>query len=117
MQIDIVPALVAVLGAGGLGAFIRELVSGLTKVLGGMSARESKRKVDIVEQRDIAIAREARAWRQVDAEAEKRRKVHEWAARLSRQLIMAGIEPDPEPVLGRTVTREELNRIQEEESP
>lgn len=111
MKFDLVPLIIAVIGAGGLGAFFREIIAGVMKVLGGMSARESKRKVDIVEQRDEAVAREARAWRLVDSEADKRRTIQEWAARLQRQLIVAGLEPVAEPVLERSITKAELKQL------
>jgi hypothetical protein len=112
-----VPLIVALLGTAGLGAFIREIVSAITKVVGGMSARESKRKVDIVQQRDEALTRMNRAWRQVDREAEKRRAALDYAARLRRHLIELGETPEPEPDFGRTITRAELEQLQEKESP
>jgi hypothetical protein len=105
---NLMPVLVAVLGAGGFGAFFREIVAGIVKVAGGMSARESKRKVDIVQQRDEAIAREMKAWRIVDDEAGKRRALQEYAARLRRLLVENGIEPPREPVIEKTVTRAQL---------
>lgn len=111
----IVPIIVAILGAGGFGAFFREIVAGIVKVAGGMSARESKRKVDIVQQRDAALAREAKAWRLVDGEAEKRRLEQEYSARLRRQLIENGIEPGAAPVHESTVTRKQLAELQEKE--
>ena len=108
MHIDnFVPLLVGVLGAGGLGAFFREIVSGLLKVGGGVSARESKRKLDIVQQRDVALAREAKAWTLVDSEAAKRRAFQEYAARLRRRMIVAGLEPEPEPPNFRTATEQQ----------
>lgn len=115
MKLDLVPLIIAVIGAGGLGAFFREIVAGVTKVLGGMSARESKRKVDIVQQRDEAISREARAWKLVDGEAEKRRTIQEWAARLERRLILAGLEYEPEPVLEKTITKSQLRELRAKE--
>jgi uncharacterized protein YaiL (DUF2058 family) len=111
----VVPILVAILGAGGFGAFFREIVAGIIKVVGGMSARESSRKVDIVQQRDAALAREAKAWRLVDEEAAKRRVEQEYAARLRRQLIEAGIEPDEAPVREKTLTKAQLKELRETE--
>lgn len=111
MKVDLVPLIIAVIGAGGLGAFFREIIAGITKVLGGMSARETNRKVDLIEQRDVAIAREAKAFRLVDSEANKRREIQEWAARLQRQLIVAGIEPVEEPVLEKSITKAELKEL------
>jgi hypothetical protein len=115
---DWVPIIAAVLGAGGVGAMLREIFAAVGKLLGGMSARESTRKVDIVQQRDAALARESRAWTLVDAEAEKRRKTQEYAARLRRQIIGLGGEPDPEPVLEQTITKAQLAELRRtEESP
>ena len=117
MQLDLVPLIVALIGVGGLGAFFREIVTGVAKVLGGMSARESKRKVDIVEQRDVAVAREQKAWRLVDDEAAKRRKALEYSARLRRLLIQNGIEPPDEPVFEKTLTKAQLKELRETETP
>lgn len=113
MQIDLIPTLVALLVAMGGGAGLAKFAEGLVKIRSGMSAKESARKVDIVRQRDEAIARERRAWQQADDEAEKRRKIQEWAAHLSRQLIVAGINPAPEPVLEETITRAELDQLRQ----
>lgn len=117
-----VPVVVAAIGAGGVGALFREIVAGVTKLAGGMSARESKRKVDIVQQRDAAIAREdrarrdeAQAWRQVDREAAKRRASLDYAARLRRRLIELGETPEPEPSFEQTITRAELEKLREKE--
>jgi hypothetical protein len=56
------PALIiAILGAGGLGAFIKDIFEGLWKLRRGVSARETKRKIDVVLQRDEAIERAYRA--------------------------------------------------------
>lgn len=115
---DWVPIVAAVIGAGGVGAMFREILASIGKLLSGMSARESHRKIDIVQQRDAAIAREAKAWSLVDAEAAKRRTAQEYGARLRRQLIENGINPEPEPVLEQTITKAQLAELQNlEESP
>lgn len=117
---DWVPIVAAVIGGGGVGALFREIVAGISKLAGGMSARESKRKVDIVQQRDAAIAREERArrsedqaWRQVDREAMKRRAVLDYAARLRRRLIELGETPEPEPTFEHTITKAELRKLRD----
>ncbi len=115
MQVDLVPLIVGLIGSGGLGAFFREIVAGLSKIAGGMSARESKRKVDIVQQRDEALERAEDAWAERDKEASKRRRAQEYAARLRRLLIQNGIEPPDEPVFERTVTRAQLEKLQKED--
>lgn len=111
MQIDLIPSAVALLVAMGGGAGLTKFVEGMFKIRSGMSAKESQRKVDIVTQRDAAIARENRAWSLVDAEAGKRREAQEYASRLRRQLIEAGIEPGAAPVFEQTITRAELTQL------
>lgn len=115
IQIDIVPLLVTLVSALGGGVGIKTLIDGLLKIRSGMSAKESSRKVDIVQQRDRAIAREERAWKLVDVEAEKRRKTQEYAARLRRQIIEAGGEPAAEPVLEQTITKAQLKELRDTE--
>lgn len=115
VQLDLVPLIALLLTAIGGGAGVSKLIDGLLKVRAGMSARESTRKIDIVQQRDEAIARETRAWKLVDSEAEKRRAAQEEAARLRRLCIVNGVEPGAEPDLGRTVTRAELRELNQKE--
>lgn len=115
MQFELIPSLVGVIVAMGGGAGLLKFVEGVIKIRSGMSAKESTRKVDIVTQRDLAIKRELEAWSRVDAEAEKRRVVQEYASRLRRRLLEAGIEPDPEPVLGKTITKSQLKELRETE--
>lgn len=90
---SLVTIIVAVLGAGGLGAFAREIADIISKVRRGVSTRESNRKNDIIGQRDAAIER---------ANAEQARADHERALRiawqlhagsLSYQLSSSGIAP------------------------
>jgi hypothetical protein len=115
VQLDLVPLIVLLLTALGGGAGISKLIDGLLKIRAGMSARESSRKVDIVQQRDEAIARETKAWKLVDGEASKRRAAQEEAARLRRLCIVNGIEPGEEPDLGRTITKAEFIELHKEE--
>jgi hypothetical protein len=92
---DINPALIiAILGAGGLGAFIKDIFEGLWKLRRGVSARETKRKIDVVLQRDEAIERASRAEHNVDT-------LREYATELRIKLLEAGmartdIPPMPE---------------------
>jgi hypothetical protein len=108
---DILPLVVAVLGAGGAGAFFREIIAGVLKVIGGVSARESKRKIDIVQQRDEALARATAADLRADAEAEKRRRVQENEARLRRLCIVNGIDPGEELEFEQTLTKKQLAEL------
>lgn len=97
---NLIPILVAVLGAGGFGAFFREIVAGIAKVVGGMSARESKLKVDIALQRDQALIR-------ADDEGTNRRRLQDYGARLRVRLIELGDNPELEPALIRTTEPKE----------
>jgi hypothetical protein len=118
VQVDLIPLLTGLVVAAGGGAGIAKLIDGLLKIRAGMSARETDRKVDIVKQRDAALSREQRAWEERDDEAEKRRQVQEWAAKLQRKLIVAGIPDDEipeEPVLERTLTKLQLKELREQE--
>lgn len=99
-NVNWVALVVAVLGAGGLGACFREIVSVVTKVREGVSAQESRRKSDIVAQRDHAIARADRAEARADDEARIRRLTQEYASELRRDLIELGEVPAPWPDFG-----------------
>lgn len=114
-MIDIVPLVTAVLLGLGGGAGIAKFIDSVLKVRSGMSARENQRKVDIVQQRDQAIAREEKAWRLVDDEAKKRRQEQEYSARLRRQLIENGIEPETAPVFEKTITKAQLDKLRDKE--
>lgn len=116
VTIDLVPLITGLLVAIGGGAGIGKAIESIFKLRAGMSARENQRKLDIVQQRDAAIAREARAWKLVDSEAEKRRQAQEYASRLRRQIIEAGGEPDPEPVYEATLTKAQLKELREKET-
>lgn len=104
MEPNWVAVLVAVLGAGGIGAAIREIANVVTLSRQGVSGKEDKRRVDIVAQRDHALAMQAEAEAgeraadaRADLEAEQRRHWQEVAARLRRQLIELGADPGPWP--------------------
>ncbi|WP_104317348.1 hypothetical protein [Rathayibacter sp. AY1E1] len=86
-SVNIVALIVAVLGAGGIGVFFRELVSIITLIKTGVSAKESKRKNDLVAQRD-------REYQRAEAEARNRRRMEEHATVMRRELILRGVEPD-----------------------
>lgn len=107
MKVDLVPLVVGLIGAGGLGAFFREIVAGVTKILGGMSARESKRKVDIVQQRDAAVAL-------AESEGEQKRMWRERYYVLRIQLINMGASPGALPEgLEDTVTKAQLKELRD----
>lgn len=99
-DVNIIALVVAVVGAGGIGAAIREVVNVVTLARQGLSGREDRRRSDIVAQRDAALAQakdaEAEADRheaRADDEADKRRQAQELAARYRLQLIRHGIQP------------------------
>jgi len=96
-DVNIVAVLVACLGAGGLGAFVRELADIASKVRRGVSTRESNRKNDIIGQRDEALARAVREQKRADAERDRRIGWQNYAADLAYKLRLAGVAPDPLP--------------------
>lgn len=106
MELNWVAILVAVLGAGGIGAAIREIASVISLAKKGVSGREDKRRVDIIAQRDHALAMQAEAEAgeraadaRADAEASQRRQWQEEAARLRRTIITIGGDPGPWPTI------------------
>jgi hypothetical protein len=86
-NINLVALVVAFLGAGGIGVFFREIVSIVTLIKNGVSAKESKRKNDLVAQRDHEFARAERAIVERDMEARNRRRLEEYSAYLRRALV------------------------------
>lgn len=88
---------------GGLGAValcLREIVAMVKLLRSGVAARESRRRNDIIAQRDAAIAerdaanqRAADADRTADAEREKRIAWREHAGALTWQLRINGVQP------------------------
>ncbi len=97
---------------GGLGAialFAREIVAIVKLLRNGVAARESRRRNDIIAQRDAAIAerdtanrRAAAAEARTDPERENRRRLGTYAAQLERALILAGGAPAPWPDIDET---------------
>jgi len=99
-----VAVLVGLIGAGGIGAAVREIASVFSLARKGVSGREDKRRIDIITQRDHALAMQAEAEageRAADARADRERDrriaLQEHAARMRRRLIENGVEPDPWP--------------------
>jgi hypothetical protein len=115
VQISLVPLVALLISAVGGGAGISKIIEGVLKIRAGMSARESKRKIDIVQQRDDALARESKAWHVVDGEARKRRAAQDEVARLRRLCIVHGIDPGDEPTFTKTITRAELTELRQQE--
>ncbi|MEV8269161.1 hypothetical protein AB0P19_02365 [Microbacterium oleivorans] len=96
-DINFVAILVACLGTGGLGLFAREIADIVSKVRRGVSTRETNRRNDIIGQRDAALARAADQEKRADHEREKRIAWQEHAGRLTFQLRVNGVHPDPLP--------------------
>lgn len=92
---DTAQLLVTLLGAGGGGAALLALINGLIKWLSGSASRERDKNTDILAQRRKAIEEREEADKLRDAADEKRREADEYASKLRRQLIEAGIEPEP----------------------
>lgn len=99
-------------GLGGLGAialFFREIVAIAKLLRNGVAARESKRRNDIIAQRDAAIAerdaankRAAEAEKRTDRERANRRVLETHAAHLEVALIRAGGAPNAWPDIDET---------------
>lgn len=94
---DLVPIIVALLGAGGLGAFAREIADIISKVKRGVSTRESNRKNDIIAQRDAAVKQADDERRAAETERSKRIALQEYAGTLRWRLRENGVAPDPLP--------------------
>lgn len=107
------PALIiAILGAGGLGAFFKDIVEGLWKLRRGVSARETKRRIDVVQQRDEALDRATRAERNVDAMREYVTELR--ILLLDKRVPKAEIPVQPD--LERTVPSHMLKQIKDQEN-
>lgn len=105
MELNWVAIIVAVLGAGGIGAAVREIASVMSLARKGVSGREDKRRVDIITQRDHALAMQADAEAgeraadaRADREADARRFWEEQHARLRILIISLDADPGPWPV-------------------
>ncbi|PZE89930.1 hypothetical protein [Curtobacterium sp. MCBD17_008] len=141
MNIDAVTLVAALGGGAGISAVIQATTTVIRLVRRGVSVREGKRRVDIVQQRDEALqaahkereradAQQARAdaeqqradWadanRQIAVENEQRAREH--AADLRVRLIEAGQSRDrlPEwPDMDRTIPRAEFDRLRKNTPP
>ncbi|NLP82577.1 hypothetical protein HF576_01825 [Microbacterium sp. CFH 90308] len=109
MELNWIAVLVAVLGAGGIGAAIREIASVVSLARKGVSGKEDKRREDIIAQRDHALALQAEAEageRAADARADRERDRRiawqEHAAHLRYQLRSLGVEPGRHPSIEDT---------------
>lgn len=110
-ELNWVAVLVAVVGAGGIGAAIREIASVISLARKGVSGKEDKRRVDIISQRDHALALQAEAEageRAADARADRERDRRiawqEHAAQLRWQMRSQGIDPGSHPPIEDTDT-------------
>lgn len=79
---NLVPLVIALVGATGLGGLVREVFTIVNKIRSGMSAKERDRKRDLVSERDYEYER-------ADAEARNRRRLEEYAAKLRRTIVEA----------------------------
>ena len=104
-----VAMLVGLLGAGGIGAAIREIASVFSLARKGVSGREDKRRIDIITQRDHALALQAEAEageraadERADRERDRRIAWQNHAAHLHWMLRTNGIDPGDTPSLEDT---------------
>lgn len=103
-NVNWVALLVAVVGGGGVGVAVREIVNVVVLARQGVSGKEDRRRADIVAQRDHAMklqeeaeAGERAADARADREAEHRRFWQELAARWRLTIINLGGDPGPWP--------------------
>lgn len=117
MEINLTTVLVAALGAGGIGAFAKDLLSGLAKIRGGVAVSETRRKADLASQLSAALIREAEQRARADRADRNRQRVQETNGRLRYTLVVNGIpleEQPPEPDLEEAVTEAQLERARGE---
>ena len=100
-DINWIAIIVAVLGAGGIGAALRELAGVITLARKGVSGREDKRRDDIVAQRDFALAERDAAKQDArdaedreDAERARRIRWQNYAGQVEYLAHYAGIRID-----------------------
>lgn len=106
--------LVALGGGAGVALLLREVISIVAALRNGVSAREGKRRTDIVQQRDEALERARLAEERADDERTKRLSYQEYAAALRRQLIVNGIRPGDEPQIDQTIPRQQLEQLRDD---
>lgn len=121
MDSNVTTLVVAALGAGGIGAVLREVIAGVGKLTRGVSVKERDRKDDLAGERDralfrerAAVQREDEANERLDAAERNRRRVEAAAAVMERIIILAGLAaqlPAP-PVYEDTITPAHLREIQ-----
>lgn len=120
MKLDPAVIIAALLGAGGIGAFFKDLFEVVFKLRSGVSARETKRRIDVVQQRDEAYTRELLERERADREARNSQRLQITVTRLQMQLIRAGVDErvvEPMPDLENTLDRNEVQRIIDKETP
>lgn len=115
MEINATTVLVAVLGGGGLGAILREIISGIGKIARGVSLKESSRRVDLVTERDDALRRAGHLSDERDREGRNRRLLFLHTAHLESILIREGLRDKipPTPKLEDAITPAHLRKARE----
>lgn len=105
-NVNIVALVVALLGAGGIGAAIREVAQLIRLARRGVSMKEDKRQAQIVAQRDhyalrMQVAEDDRdkAEERADRERANRRKVEEALMALRLRAMADGIDPGEWPTI------------------
>jgi len=92
-----VAVIVALLGTGGAGLFAREIADIASKVRAGISTKESKRKADIVAERNAALAEAAQHKKDAEQQRVLRIGWQEYAGKLLFLLSRNGITATPLP--------------------
>ena len=118
MKLDLIPLLALLIGAGGVGTFFRDVVEAIWKLITGVSARETKRRIDVVQQRDEAYSRLEAERDRGDREARNSQALQLTVTELQMELIRRGVpksEIPQMPDLERTVPRSRVLRDEDKE--
>lgn len=104
MDAETIKTLITVLISAGGAAFVKEVFTGVMKLRSGKPAREGTRRIDIIAQRDRALAEKKSLEvrldteeKRADDEARKRRLLEEYATDLRRFCIEHGTARDSMP--------------------
>jgi len=111
---DATTLLVAILGAGGIGALIKTVFDVIIKARSGVAIRDSKRRADIQQQLLEALAREDEQRDRAEAAERNVRRLQDTISVYRRAMIEEGHKPESLPAWPRledTLTRAEVNKL------
>lgn len=108
---DSAQLIASLLGAGGGGAVLTALITGLVKWKSGEAGRERAKNTSLDAQRMKAIEERDKASERADIANVKRRMTEEYASSLRRQLIENGHHPGDWPDMDKTITKAQLRKV------